>query len=204
MPPLADSWTVSARLIRSVSVCFSPLDAASISSCLANRSFADLYDKGISTGSMSKVFSLAGLRLGWIASRDAAAVRSFLSHRDYNLISCGMLDEAVAALALRGKESVLERNCGIVRGNLEILEKWVANEPNVDYVKPRAGTTALVHYRPDVSSYALCETMYKKTGAFVTPGDCFGEPKCFRIGYACGEETLKNGLRAVSEYFSSL
>ena len=73
-----------------------------------SESIADLYDKGISTGSMSKVFSLAGLRLGWIASRDAAAVRSFLSHRDYNLISCGMLDEAVAALALRGKRPSLK------------------------------------------------------------------------------------------------
>lgn len=172
--------------------------------CEWSESIADLYDKGISTGSMSKVFSLAGLRLGWIASRDAEAVRSFLSHRDYNLISCGMLDEAVAALALRGKDAVLSRNRGIVCGNLEILEKWAANEPNVDYVRPRAGTTALVHYRPDVPSYELCETMYKRTGAFVTPGDCFGEPKCFRIGYACDEETLKNGLRAVSEYFSSL
>ena len=30
-------------------------------------SVADLYEKGISTGSMSKVYSLAGLRLGWIA-----------------------------------------------------------------------------------------------------------------------------------------
>ena len=81
-----------------------------------SESIADLYDKGISTGSMSKVFSLAGLRLGWIASRDGAAVRGFLSHRDYNLISCGMLDEAVAALALRGKDAVLSRNRGIVRG----------------------------------------------------------------------------------------
>ena len=31
-------------------------------------SIADLYEKGISTGSMSKAFSLAGLRLGWICA----------------------------------------------------------------------------------------------------------------------------------------
>ena len=31
-------------------------------------SIADLYEKGISVSSMSKVFSLAGLRLGWIAT----------------------------------------------------------------------------------------------------------------------------------------
>lgn len=32
-------------------------------------SIADLYEKGISTGSMSKTYSLAGLRLGWIVAR---------------------------------------------------------------------------------------------------------------------------------------
>ncbi len=31
-------------------------------------SIVDLYNKGISSGSMSKVFSLAGLRLGWLVA----------------------------------------------------------------------------------------------------------------------------------------
>ncbi len=33
-------------------------------------SIVDFYEKGISVGSMSKTFSLAGLRLGWIVSKD--------------------------------------------------------------------------------------------------------------------------------------
>ena len=62
-------------------------------------SIADLYEKGISVSSMSKVFSLAGLRMGWIATRDETARKAFLSHRDYNLISCGMFDDADFLLA---------------------------------------------------------------------------------------------------------
>lgn len=62
-----------------------------------------MYEKGISTSSMSKVFSLAGVRLGWIATHDKDALKQFWSHRDYNLISCGMMDEAIAALALASK-----------------------------------------------------------------------------------------------------
>lgn len=59
----------------------------------------DLYEKGISVSSMSKVFSLAGIRLGWIASRDPQVLERCLIHRDYDLISCGMLgQETVAAL----------------------------------------------------------------------------------------------------------
>lgn len=73
-------------------------------------SIVDLYEKGISTSSMSKVFSLAGLRLGWIATHDKMVLKSCWSHRDYDLVSCGMFDETVAALALSHKDKLLERN----------------------------------------------------------------------------------------------
>lgn len=166
------------------------------------ESIVDLYEKGISVSSMSKVFSLAGLRLGWIASHDKEVIKSCLSHRDYNLISCGMFEENVAALALRHSDKILARNRQLVRKNLQILTEWVEQEPHVQFVKPQAGTTALVYYDLPLASYSFCEKMYQKTGAFVTPGDCFEEPQSMRIGYACDSDTLNNGLRAISDFIA--
>ena len=165
-------------------------------------SIADLYKKGISVSSMSKVFSLAGLRLGWIATRDMNAIRSFLSHRDYNLISCGMLDEAIAGIALSDAENILKRTRQIVRTNLAILDQWVNTQTHVSYVKPEAGTTALVYYDLNIPSRAFCEEMFHRTGAFVTPGECFELEHCMRIGYACDTATLRAGLAAVDEYIA--
>lgn len=165
-------------------------------------SIVDLYEKGISVSSMSKVFSLAGLRLGWIATHDMSVVKSCLSHRDYNLVSCGVFDEMLAAAALKYRDKLLERSRKIVRENLQILDDWVSSEPHVSYVKPQAGTTALVYYDLDISSYEFCEEMYKKTGAFVTPGDCFEVPHSMRIGYAYGKQDLIDGLKAISEYIA--
>lgn len=165
-------------------------------------SIVDLYEKGISVSSMSKVFSLAGLRLGWIATHDMSVVKSCLSHRDYNLVSCGVFDEMLAAAALKHSDKLLERSRKIVRENLQILDDWVSSEPHVSYVKPQAGTTALVYYDLDIPSYEFCEEMYKKTGAFVTPGDCFEVPHSMRIGYAYGKQDLIDGLKAISEYIA--
>ena len=165
-------------------------------------SIVDLYEKGISVSSMSKVFSLAGLRLGWIATHDMSVVKSCLSHRDYNLVSCGVFDEMLAAAALKHSDKLLERSRKIVRENLQILDDWVGSEPHISYVKPKAGTTALVYYDLDISSYEFCEEMYKKTGAFVTPGDCFEVPHSMRIGYAYGKQDLIDGLKAISEYIA--
>ena len=169
-----------------------------------SESIVDLYEKGISVSSMSKVFSLAGLRLGWIATHDSQLRRSLLSHRDYDLISCGMLDEALAAVALRHADKLLARNRGIVRENLAVLDRWVQSEPRISYVRPQSGTTALVYYDYDIDSYSFCIRMHGETGAFVTPGACFGEEKCMRIGYANDRETLENGLAAVSAFLRIL
>ena len=156
------------------------------------ESIVDLYEKGISVSSMSKVFSLAGLRLGWIATHDETVRKALLSHRDYNHISCGMFDV------------ILERNRGIVRENLAVLDAWVQSEPRIHYQKPRAGTTALVYYDYAPDSYAFCTRMYHETGAFVTPGDCFEQPKSMRIGYASDVQTLKDGLAAISAFLRIL
>lgn len=167
-------------------------------------SIVDMYEKGISTSSMSKVFSLAGVRLGWIATHDKDALKQFWSHRDYNLISCGMIDDTIAALALASKNQILERNKKIIRENLDILDHWIQKEPRLSYVKPKAGTTALVYYDFPIDSYPLCRRMYDSCGTFVTPGDCFDEPRSMRIGYAADRDTLKKGLQAMSTFLDSL
>lgn len=167
-------------------------------------SIADLYEKGIATGSMSKAFSLAGLRLGWLATRDKAALSQFRRVRDYDLVSCSLFDESVAALALHHKEKILERNRAILRHNLPVLERWVEGEKHVSFVKPKAGTMALVYYDLDMPSALFCHRMYHETGAFAVPGDCFEEPSSFRVGYGHDGEKLAKGLEAVSEFFRKL
>lgn len=167
-------------------------------------SVADLYERGISVGSMSKVFSLAGLRLGWIASHGEDLRRKLLSHRDYTHISCGMFDESLAAIALKNRDRLLARSRRIVRENLQLLDAWVQSEPRIRYFKPQAGTTALVFYDYDLPSREFARRLLEETGAFVVPGDCFGEERCMRIGYACDAKTLREGLTAMSAFLRSL
>lgn len=166
-------------------------------------SIVDLYEKGISTSSMSKVLSLAGLRLGWIAASQNV-IAECMKHRDYTTISCGMLDDIFAVHALRNYDKILERNRKIVKDNLAILDAWVEKEPLISYVKPRAGTTALLKYDLPVSSEAFCIGLFKENGAFLTPGSCFDLESHVRIGYACDTEVLRQGLEKVSEYIQKL
>lgn len=167
-------------------------------------SIVDLYEKGISVGSMSKAFSLAGLRLGWIVSRDADLIELCRERRDYDTISCGVLDDTIAALALENKDAIIKRNRAIVVTNRNILDQWVKSEPRVTYVKPKAGNTALIYYDADMPSREFCTRLLKETGVFFTPGECFDLEYCFRIGYAFDSETLAEGLNKTSEFLAKI
>jgi len=165
-------------------------------------SIVDIYEKGISVCSMSKIFSLAGLRMGWIATPDEELLKALRERRDYDTISCGVLDDIFASLALKNKDKIFARNRDIMLKNRQILDEWVQSEKHVSYVKPVAGTTALIFYDLDIPSRELCTDLLKKTGVFFTPGECFEQESSVRIGYAYDSKTLKEGLEKFSQYMA--
>ncbi|MDO9418075.1 aminotransferase [Pararhizobium sp.] len=162
-------------------------------------SIADLYEKGISTGSMSKTYSLAGLRLGWIVA-PAGLLRAVSVHRDYNTISVGMLDDHFAAIALENRDAILARSQAITRTNLAILAAWVAGEPLISWVKPKSGTTALLRYDLPLASEDFCLKLLERTGVMLTPGSAMDMEGTLRIGYTNGEEVLREGLKRLSQF----
>lgn len=160
---------------------------------------ADLYEKGISTGGMSKAYSLAGLRLGWIVAPEEV-IGAVSVHRDYTTISVGRIDDHFAALALEHRDRILDRSRRITRENLALLDAWVAGEPGIGYVRPQSGTTALLRFDLPMTSAELCLALQAETGVMLLPGSALDMEGWLRIGYACDTEVLKQGLARVSEF----
>ena len=166
-------------------------------------SVADLYPRGVSTGSMSKVFSLAGLRLGWIVGPQAL-LRAVTTHRDYNTISVGLLDDVFASIALEHRDAILARSRRIVTTNLGLLDRWVSQEPLISYVKPRSGTTALLRYQAGLTSEEFCVRLIESTGVMLTPGSALDMEGYLRIGYANNRAVLEEGLARMSDFLAGL
>ncbi|MEM7189416.1 MAG: aminotransferase [Pseudomonadota bacterium] len=164
-------------------------------------SIADVYEKGISTASTSKAFSLAGLRLGWITG-PADLIQEVMIHRDYDTISVGLIDDHFATLALEHKDQLLARSHKITRGNLEILSDWVDGQDRVSWVKPKAGTTALLNYDLPTPSRDLAIGLLKDTGVMMTPGSALHMEGYLRIGYANNPVILSEGLARTSGFLA--
>ncbi len=166
-------------------------------------SIADLYEKGVSTGSMSKTWSLAGLRLGWIVARPKL-LRQVQTHRDYNTISVGMLDDWLAAIALENRGAILKRNHAILRTNLALLDDWLAREPLLSYVKPKSGTTAWLRIGLHMTSQDFCVSLLQKKGVLLVPGAVLDGEGYVRIGYGNNRDVLEASLARTSEFLRSL
>lgn len=162
-------------------------------------SMADLYEKGISTAGMSKAFSLAGLRLGWVAA-PREVIEQVMIQRDYDTISVGMIDDHFAALALENQDRILDRSRGITRGNLAVLADWVAAQPRVAFVRPQSGTTALLRLEVPMTSAEFCIALQQETGVMLLPGSALGMEGYVRIGYACAPAILSEGLARVAGF----
>lgn len=147
------------------------------------------YDKTVSTGSMSKAWALAGIRLGWIASRDKAIIEAVAEARDYTTISVSQLDDQVASYALSEsvRPALIKRNLELARTNLTLLGEFVDGHKGVcNWVKPTAGTTAFIQFTnggKPVDDVAFCLDVLDKTKVMFLPGSkCFGHDRDFR-GY---------------------
>lgn len=164
---------------------------------------ADLYARGISTGSVSKAFSLAGLRLGRIVGSHEVLEAAEI-HRDYSTISVGMLDEHFATMALEHAATILSRTRSIVRGNLAVLDRWVQGEPAVSFVRPRAGTTALLRYGFAMKSRDFCVRLLETLGVLFTPGGALDMEGYVRIGYANAPAIVAAGLERASDVLRAI
>lgn len=166
-------------------------------------SLVDLYERAVGIGSMSKAFSLAGLRLGWVVA-PPDVLEAVSRHRDYSVISVGMVDDLLASIALEARVALLGRNRSIVRENLATLDAWVNAEPQISYVRPRSGTTALLRCDADLPSESLCLRLLEAEGVLLTPGSALDVEGYLRIGYANSATILREGLARTSAFLGTI
>ena len=163
----------------------------------------DLYENAVSLGVMSKTYGLAGLRIGWIATRNPEIYRAMAAFKDYTSICNSAPSEFLATLALRNGKAIIERNRAIVASNLEVLNQFFSNHSDLfNWCPPQGGSTAFPSLRLS-SSEDFCLNLVAKTGVLLLPSTYFDYgDKHFRLGL--GRKNLPECVEKLEEYLSSI
>lgn len=164
---------------------------------------ADLYERGISTCSISKAFSLPGLRIGW-AVTNAELIKQMVEYRHFYTMEMGTVEEYLASIAITNREKIFKRNMEIIEENLRQIDIWVNEEELLSYRRPDAGTVAIIKYELPVDSVEFCRTLVEKTGFLIMPGHAFGMEGHFRIGLVSPPDITAQAIKAITEHLKTI
>ncbi len=154
----------------------------------------DLGELGVSVGTLSKPFGLPGLRIGWIAGPADLVARCW-AMRDYVSLSPGKLNDALAVLALRHRERLMERTRSIVGRNLETAGRWFDEHADLaTWTPPRGGLLALMRYNLECPSLVVANRLAEEYGVMLAPGSAFGYEGFLRIGIGQDPDVFAEGL----------
>lgn len=159
---------------------------------------------GISVGTVSKPFGLPGLRIGWIAASSDIVAQCW-SARDYVSLSPGKLSDALAVLAFKHRERILERNARIIEANLSAATDWIQQHADIlSWNRPRAGLLAMLRYDLEINSLELADLLATEYGVMLAPGSAFGMEHHLRIGIGQDPPVFRAGLAATSRALTSM
>jgi len=159
----------------------------------------DLGPAGISVGTLSKPLGLPGLRIGWIMA-PPDVVQSCWGMRDYITLSPGKLNDALARLAMKHRERIIDRNHAIIRTNLDTATEWMAARADVmSWTPPRGGLLALLRYDLPIPSLELADRLANDYSVMLAPGSAFGYEHHLRLGIGQRPEIFAEGLRRTGE-----
>lgn len=142
----------------------------------------------------SKALCLSGLRTGWMVEHDRERRRRFTNARSYFTVSNTALGERLAALAIRRRDAVYGRVRRIARQNLALLDGFFEEHAaTLRWIRPAGGMTAFPWLADGSDGREFCRRALRH-GILLGPGDCFGQPAHFRIGFAAAGEKFAAGL----------
>jgi aspartate/methionine/tyrosine aminotransferase len=127
----------------------------------------------VSLGVMSKAFGLAGLRTGWLATRDRELLARVARLKDYTTICGAAPSEVLAVVALRARERLLARAMGIIAPNVDLWDAWLASHEGWGWVRPRAGSTGYVRLPDGLRSDLFCAQLLETEGVLLLPSTVF-------------------------------
>jgi aspartate/methionine/tyrosine aminotransferase len=154
---------------------------------------------GISTGGVSTAFGLGGLRFGWLCG-STAVIEAAKSWKDYTTISPPVLGQHVARQAFEQRAEILAANREHVQENRVLVESFL-EEYDLGWSDPDCGGTALVEVPEGFAGgWSFCRSLLTEESVVLAPGDAFGRPEWFRIGFGVPKDELETGLSRLREF----
>jgi aspartate/methionine/tyrosine aminotransferase len=152
---------------------------------------------------LSKAFSIAGVRTGWMIEHDAKRRQQYWTARAYFSICNSTTGEILSEIAIRKRDVVLGKTQQFASANLKLLDTFMKEHADVmGWIPPQGGMTAFPWLASGEDAHTFCQAA-TELGILLAPGDCFDVPSHFRLGFAAAAEGFPKALDRFGEFVKS-
>ncbi|MBV9626217.1 MAG: aminotransferase class I/II-fold pyridoxal phosphate-dependent enzyme [Acidobacteria bacterium] len=152
---------------------------------------------------LSKAFSIAGVRTGWMIEPDEQRRQQYWTARAYFSISNTTTGEILSEIAVRKRDVVLGRTQEIASRNLKLLASFMAEHGDaLGWIPPNGGMTAFPWLLSEEKDRPFCQAATER-GILFAPGDCFDAPSHFRLGFAASGDNFSKALDRFGSFVKS-
>jgi len=161
----------------------------------------DMGEHAISLGVVSKTYGLAGLRIGWVATRNRRIYERMAALKDYTTICNSAPSEFLSEVAMRNRQKLIDRNLNIIQHNLTVIDKLFTSHSSLfTWIRPQAGSMGFPKLlKGDIESF--CDRLVKDVGVLLLPGTMYDDTQNhFRLGL--GRKNLPQAVERLEEYLA--
>jgi aspartate/methionine/tyrosine aminotransferase len=152
---------------------------------------------------LSKAFSIAGVRTGWMIEHDAQRRQQYWTARAYFTICNTTTGEILSEIAIRKRDVVLGKTQEAATRNRKLLERFMADHRDVlGWIPPQGGMTAFPWLVSGENDRPFCQSATEH-GILLAPGDCFDMPSHFRLGFAAAGDKFAQALDRFGTFVKS-
>jgi aspartate/methionine/tyrosine aminotransferase len=161
----------------------------------------DVSQSAVSLGVLSKTYGLPGLRIGWIATHNAALRGRMAELKDYTTICSSGPSEFLSEVALRHAADLAARSRLLVENNLVLLDGLLARHAAaLSWRRPLAGPVGFARILQG-DAEELCQAALEQEGVLLAPGRLFGDDgNHVRLGF--GRRTLPEAVSALERFLA--
>ncbi len=159
----------------------------------------DMSETAVSLGVMSKTYGLPGLRIGWVATRNAGLLSRMAAQKDYTTICNSAPSEFLSCVALRHREEIVGRTLAVIRENLEVLDGFFSRNADAFlWKRPKAGSIAFPRLLGE-NIASFCHELVTEAGVLLLPGTMFEDDgNHFRIGF--GRKNMPEAVKELERF----
>ena len=149
---------------------------------------------------LSKAFSIAGVRTGWMIEHDPKRRQQYWNARAYFSICNSTAGEMLSEIAIRKRDVVLGKTQEVATRNLKLVDRFMQEHRDVlGWIPPQGGMTVFPWLVSGENERPFCQAAAER-GILLAPGDCFDTPAHFRLGFAAAGDDFSRALDRFSEF----